>query len=334
MTRLVGYTLTMSVLFCAGLALADDAQDARIHFRKAGVKYTEGDIEGALAEYQLAHALSPTFKLRYNIGQCYMELKRNEKAFDAFSKYLSEGGSKVPGDRRTEVEATLASLAEQLDVEAPAPAVAEDSPPQEETEGPPEPEQEVYVPDPRAADLTLEERPADMSERDWFGATRKEMKRYDRLHSSQPELCLTDHLLEVSEESKLLMWGEIAAGILTGAGVALGVTGWGIGNEPLQTAGAGGAAFFGLGLIAMIIVDVINIKGADVIYDDRLEKEQQQKQAAGEAWQPGSCPGSTAEAPAAAVADDGEPADPEEGDEFDTLDEESAPEVDPLTASE
>ena len=46
----------------------------------------------------------------YNIGQCEAAAKRYGLAFEAFEKYLAEGGDEIPEDRRNEVLAELNRL--------------------------------------------------------------------------------------------------------------------------------------------------------------------------------------------------------------------------------
>ena len=129
----------------------------------------------------------------------------------------------------------------------------------------------MYVPDPRAGNLALTQRPADMTERDWFGVSEQEMRRYESLTLQDMDLTLTAHLMEASRESTALMWGEIAAGVLTGASAGTMIGGYAVDNYYVAGAGLGGAIFFGLGLTALLIIDVIDIGSADLLYPKRLE---------------------------------------------------------------
>ena len=72
--------------------------------------YKEGRLEAALAEFQKAYELAPTYQLHYNIGQIYLELRNDTEAMRAFWKYLAAGGSQVGPERTTEVRRILADL--------------------------------------------------------------------------------------------------------------------------------------------------------------------------------------------------------------------------------
>jgi tetratricopeptide (TPR) repeat protein len=258
-------------------ALADKEEEARIHFRVGAVKYTEGNVDAALAEFLLAYTLNPSYKILYNIGQCYLEQERLEKAFEAFSKYLAEGGSEVPADRAAEVGKTLEDLEVKLGGKVPKvePGTPTAPPPPPDSAGapppPPAPEKEAYVPDPRASDQTLPARPADMSERDWYGVSAKDMRRYELATKDRPELALATYLAERSRESYGLMLGEILGGAGAGVGVAVGLGGY-LGGAT-SVGGAGVAVALG-GIVAVatqLIIDVIDVGEPRLQYPKRLE---------------------------------------------------------------
>ncbi|MGW8257673.1 MAG: hypothetical protein ACWGMZ_09330, partial [Thermoguttaceae bacterium] len=83
----------------AAPAFASAEEDALVHFRKGTLAYTEGEIDTALAQFQLAFAIKPSFKIRYNIGQCLMELKRLPEAYEMFILYLVEGDDEIEAAR-------------------------------------------------------------------------------------------------------------------------------------------------------------------------------------------------------------------------------------------
>ncbi len=84
------------------------------HFKK-GVKFFEkSKFEAALVEFLKSHELKPNWALRYNIGVCYEETGHPVSALDQFNLYLVEGGDKVPGDRRTEVEQHIEDLEQEM----------------------------------------------------------------------------------------------------------------------------------------------------------------------------------------------------------------------------
>jgi len=101
----------------SGLALATSAgavggkkEEARIHFEQGVVLYEEGQYEQAAIAFARAYELKPSFKLLYNIGQAESELKHYARALEAFTRYLAEGGKKVPKDRVGEVKSEIERL--------------------------------------------------------------------------------------------------------------------------------------------------------------------------------------------------------------------------------
>lgn len=291
--------LTTALVLCLAVSTveADRVEEARIHFRLGAVKYTEGNIDAALAQFQLAYALNPSYKIFYNIGQCYMELDRFEDAYKSFSRFLEEGALDIEEDRRIEVEKTLADLKEKMggkepEVEpVPVAAPPVDQAVQTEETVPVQPEVEVEeerVPDPRASDMSLKARPDDMLERDWFGVGKRDMARFEKLKRRNLDLNLTDYLVDKSKESKALFWGEIAAGALVGAGGGLLIGGIAAGGDlanagnvgetptPADQVAVSGALLAVLaasGLIAQIIVDALDIGSPEVKYQTRLDAE-------------------------------------------------------------
>jgi tetratricopeptide (TPR) repeat protein len=85
-------------------------EEARVRFQKGVQLYKEGSFEGALAEFRRAYQLAPSYRLLYNIGQVQFELHDHVEALKAFRQYLAEGGSEIPTDRRTQVEADIQKL--------------------------------------------------------------------------------------------------------------------------------------------------------------------------------------------------------------------------------
>ena len=88
----------------------DKRVDAKKHFRRGVELYEEQDYRGALAEFERAYELSPSYKVLYNIGQANFQLQSYPKALDAFDLYLERGGAEIPSGRRKEVEESRAKL--------------------------------------------------------------------------------------------------------------------------------------------------------------------------------------------------------------------------------
>jgi len=88
----------------------DGAPDASKHFRHGVELSDDGDWRAALIEFERAYAITPNFRVLYDIGQCRFQLHDYPGALGAFRRYLTEGADQVPGDRRTTVEADIESL--------------------------------------------------------------------------------------------------------------------------------------------------------------------------------------------------------------------------------
>jgi hypothetical protein len=84
------------------------------HFDLGNDLYNEARYEDALVEYEKAYALSKYWKILYNRGQALVMLRREPEAIEDFERYLAEGGSEIPEDRRKEVERDLAKLKQRL----------------------------------------------------------------------------------------------------------------------------------------------------------------------------------------------------------------------------
>jgi hypothetical protein len=104
--------LSLVFLLVSSRALAQepklDAQRvARQHFQEGLTKAAQGDVEGALVEFQSAYASRPHFSVLYNIGQAHAALGRPIEAVRDFEQYLKKGEAQIGGDRRREVEALI-----------------------------------------------------------------------------------------------------------------------------------------------------------------------------------------------------------------------------------
>jgi len=89
------------------IAYADTTAEARRHFDRAVELVDDGQLEGALVEFQRSYDLTHHFAVLYNIGQVLVSLARPVEAFDAYQRYLSEGRD-IPAARRAEVEKEMA----------------------------------------------------------------------------------------------------------------------------------------------------------------------------------------------------------------------------------
>jgi hypothetical protein len=112
MQRALAPILAMTILSLAGLPAARAEENpkkaAKVQF-ELGVKlFHEGKHEQASIAFDRAYELRPHFKLLWNIGQVENELGHYAAALVAYTRYLEEGGKKVPKKRgakaREEIE--------------------------------------------------------------------------------------------------------------------------------------------------------------------------------------------------------------------------------------
>lgn len=90
-------------------SLADD-RAAEAHFQRGITLFDSGDYAGAADAFRAAYATAPDFRVLYNIGQATQRAQHPAAARAAFQRYLAEGESRVPADRRQRVEAALVEL--------------------------------------------------------------------------------------------------------------------------------------------------------------------------------------------------------------------------------
>jgi tetratricopeptide (TPR) repeat protein len=88
----------------------EDAAKASVRFQQAVELYREGSYEGALAEFQKAHQISPSYRVLYNIAQTQYALHDFVGAHKTLMQYVAEGGGEIPADRRAQVDEMSAKL--------------------------------------------------------------------------------------------------------------------------------------------------------------------------------------------------------------------------------
>jgi hypothetical protein len=84
--------------------------EAGQHFTKGVQLFKEWSFDAALAEFRKAYQLAPSYRVLYNIAQVNYELHNYVEALKGFRQYLTEGGSEVSIERRTQVEAEIRKL--------------------------------------------------------------------------------------------------------------------------------------------------------------------------------------------------------------------------------
>src|SRR5688572_13742481 len=89
---------------------ANTKKEAARRFEHAIKLYEDGDYVLALAEFERVYELVPHYRVLYNIGQVSMQLGRYARALRTLREYVSRGGAELPAERRSAVQADLASL--------------------------------------------------------------------------------------------------------------------------------------------------------------------------------------------------------------------------------
>ncbi len=107
---------------------------ARESFDRGLELFERGEHRAALAEFERAHDLAPSFRIFYNIGLVNVALGDAAAALSAFQRYLREGQARVPVERREEVEREIAKLSQRaaaliIDVDRAQAAIAVDGKP-------------------------------------------------------------------------------------------------------------------------------------------------------------------------------------------------------------
>ncbi len=95
-------------------APGDEVDQARQHFTQATKLYKDGDFDAALVQFERAYEVKPNYKVLYNIGQTYFQLREYVEARDAMQRYMKEGGAQIEGERLTQVQKDLADLEKRI----------------------------------------------------------------------------------------------------------------------------------------------------------------------------------------------------------------------------
>jgi len=106
--------------------------EARQRFQHALALFEKGEYRAALAEFEQAYRLAPSFRIYYNIALVNMALDDSAGAIQAFERYLQEGAGKVSKERTEEVGRQVSRLSRRaasltLDVAEPNAQVFVDS---------------------------------------------------------------------------------------------------------------------------------------------------------------------------------------------------------------
>lgn len=91
-------------------ANADKMAEARRRYDLGLKLYEDGNYEASRIEFERAMSLAPSYRILFNIGQAYKQLNNYVAAVSAFERYLVEGGSEVPEERKTQVKTDITEL--------------------------------------------------------------------------------------------------------------------------------------------------------------------------------------------------------------------------------
>lgn len=107
--------LLAMILTFPGQASAEVAHnEARQHFERGRQLEQAGDTPGALREFELAHELRPSFRLRRHIGRACESLGRLSEALNHYQAYLNDGGARVGARDRRAVQRSITNLEPRL----------------------------------------------------------------------------------------------------------------------------------------------------------------------------------------------------------------------------
>jgi PEGA domain len=86
------------------------SQEAATRYGRGIGLYKDGDYSAALAEFRAAYRALPSWEVLYNIGLCERRLYKYGDSVRNLEAYLSQGGSRVPKDRRDAVARELSEI--------------------------------------------------------------------------------------------------------------------------------------------------------------------------------------------------------------------------------
>jgi hypothetical protein len=88
----------------------DPVAQASEHFQRGVRLYQEDDFRASLIEFNRAYELAPNWAVLYDIGQSQYQLREYPGALKTLEKYIKDGGSAIPADRRSQVDREIAEL--------------------------------------------------------------------------------------------------------------------------------------------------------------------------------------------------------------------------------
>lgn len=106
-----GLALALALAVAPRVAVGDDvATQARARFERGTELFDEGNLDGALVEFEASFAARAVPVVLFNTAQTYKLMFRYEEAIEAYRRYLSLGGDSIPPERVAEVRTTIERL--------------------------------------------------------------------------------------------------------------------------------------------------------------------------------------------------------------------------------
>ena len=87
-----------------GAPQTSDLERARVHYDRGIQLYNEENYDAALFEFERAYELAPSYKILYNMARIQRQQNNYAAALINFKRYLQEGQSNIPDERKKEVD--------------------------------------------------------------------------------------------------------------------------------------------------------------------------------------------------------------------------------------
>ena len=107
--------LLLAVFLLALPARADDAADAREHFKKGQTHYSLGEFQDAVQEFREAYRIRHEPAILFNIGQAMRQIRQFQQAYFYYQQYLAQ---RADAPNRVEVEQLMAQMKKKIDADA------------------------------------------------------------------------------------------------------------------------------------------------------------------------------------------------------------------------
>jgi hypothetical protein len=112
MMKRLTFPAFVAIALLAGSAGAAETpvQEASVHFDRGVKLFEDGDFKLALVEFKRSYEAVPDFRTLFNIGQVHFQLGNFAEARRTLLRYMKEGGTRIPEQRRKDVERDLDAL--------------------------------------------------------------------------------------------------------------------------------------------------------------------------------------------------------------------------------